>query len=164
MERRRGKSTTSFPSSRTHGVGRQLKCKRRRESPEGSWFRKGNTRRERDVLRSPPENFGTSHWIFGGLLVFKSSNSLSLQKKKEKQNNKTKLKLPSGAESCSMEEEGEQSCSRTTALLRTQPPKLEDVVGAFVFLMKKKKKKETMTICMPLGMFSMSVPTSSFIT
>lgn len=88
MERRRGKSTTSFPSSRTHGVGRQLKCKRRRESPERSCLWMKNTRRERDVLRSPPENFGTSHWISGGLLVFKSSNSLSLQKKTQT-NNKT---------------------------------------------------------------------------
>lgn len=36
---------------------------------------------------------------------------------------------------------------------------------AFVFLMKKQQqKKETMTICMPLGMLSTSVPTSSFVT
>lgn len=47
------------------------------------------------------------------------------------------------------------------------PQELEGVGVAFVFLMKKQNKqqqKETMTICMPLGMLSTSVPTSSFVT
>lgn len=94
-------------------------------------------------------------------MVFKSLHSLSRrQKKKQKQ----KLKLPSGAESCWGQEE-----SRAAGGARLGATGAGGCGGCFCIFDEKKKnkqrqQKETMTICMPLGMLSTSVPTSSFVT